>query len=152
MLRAPSMRSPSNSSALLHVEDERRRGPRAKRLQLERCDRRRFGLAEVVADDRRHARGRRCLHRHSRDERLAVVLTEERIVRLLLADRRHGPAGVVVAGMHHGGIGQRLEAAERVEEVRGAPPDEVRSPCAAGEQGIAREEVAIDQRARESGV
>ena len=120
-------------------------GPRAKRLQVEWRDRRRFGLAEVVADNLRHARGRRRLHRHPRDERRAVVLADEGIVRLLLADRRHGPAGVVVARVHDGGVGQRLEAPERVEEVRGASSREIRSSRAAREQRIAREEMAIDQ-------
>src|SRR4030095_8794549 len=37
------------------VEDERRRDSRAKCLQVAWRDRRRFGLAEVVADNRRHA-------------------------------------------------------------------------------------------------
>ena len=75
----------------------------------------------------------------------AVVLAQEGIPGLLFADRGHRTADVVVAGVHHRIVREGLEAPERIEEVRGAPSHEVGPPGAAGEEGVAREQVAVHE-------
>ena len=75
----------------------------------------------------------------------AVVLAQKGIPGLLLADRGHRAADVVVAGVHHRVVREGLEDPERVEEGRGAPAHEVGSPGAAGEEGVTREQVAVHE-------
>ena len=64
---------------------------------------------------------------------------------LLLADRGGRLSHVVVARVHHRGIGQGFETTERVVEIGGASTHEVGAAGAAREQRVAGEQVTVDQ-------
>ena len=128
-----------------HVEDEWRRLPLAECLKIQRRDRGRLDLAEIVSEDRGHVSRRRRRAGEARHEGRPVVLAQEGIPGLFLADRGDRAADVVVAGVHRRVVREGLEDPERVEEGRGAPSHEVGPPGTAGEKGVAREQVAVHE-------
>jgi hypothetical protein len=134
------------------IQQQRRRHPLlAEGVDLARGDGRRVRVPQVVPQDARHVRRRSGRDRQPPRERPLVPLAEERVRRLLLADRRHRPSDVVVAGVHDRVVGERLEGPEGPEEVRRAPAHEVGPSRATREQRVPGEEVALHEERQRVG-
>ena len=129
---ASTGRSPTRARSSRRTPRRSRRSSRRCGRKWRRCARtsRRCPLtprANAEQPVRRHGdvdqlRPRQVQVAHQRDERRAVATGEPRVVPLLVADRRHGVAVVIVRGPHARVVGQREEPLVHAVVERAASP------------------------------